>query len=193
MAASSTTVTRPAVSLMAANGVTEPGSTPSSSRISSAEPNENRPVAPSSRCSDLSSMTASSSATTRYGAPFLSRRNRFLVCPPAIAPRSARASSTVKTGGWVTVLCAMPRRIQIGEKLVGRGRHWRFHRPPRPAVAKPGALWHSNAAVRLMPDSRLTLLGCGCSSGVEHNLAKVGVEGSNPFARSKNAGLFNNS
>jgi hypothetical protein len=28
-------------------------------------------------------------------------------------------------------------------------------------------------------------LGCGCSSGVEHNLAKVGVEGSNPFARSR--------
>ncbi len=27
--------------------------------------------------------------------------------------------------------------------------------------------------------------GSGCSSGVEHNLAKVGVEGSNPFARSK--------
>ena len=26
--------------------------------------------------------------------------------------------------------------------------------------------------------------GCGCSSGVEHDLAKVGVEGSNPFARS---------
>jgi hypothetical protein len=25
----------------------------------------------------------------------------------------------------------------------------------------------------------------GCSSGVEHNLAKVRVEGSNPFARSK--------
>ena len=32
---------------------------------------------------------------------------------------------------------------------------------------------------------RLILYGCGCSSGVEHNLAKVGVEGSNPFARSK--------
>ena len=28
------------------------------------------------------------------------------------------------------------------------------------------------------------LSGCGCSSGVEHDLAKVGVEGSNPFARS---------
>ena len=29
-----------------------------------------------------------------------------------------------------------------------------------------------------------TPYGCGCSSGVEHDLAKVGVEGSNPFARS---------
>src|SRR3954465_12462293 len=29
--------------------------------------------------------------------------------------------------------------------------------------------------------------GCGCSSGIEHDLAKVGVEGSNPFARSKNS------
>src|ERR1700686_3781611 len=53
-------------------------------------------------------------------------------------------------------------------------------------VAKPAALWHSKAAARVFcPVCRLTLLGCGCSSGVEHNLAKVGVEGSNPFARSK--------
>src|SRR5262249_47664822 len=29
--------------------------------------------------------------------------------------------------------------------------------------------------------------GCGCSSVVEHDLAKVGVEGSSPFARSKSA------
>jgi hypothetical protein len=28
------------------------------------------------------------------------------------------------------------------------------------------------------------IYGCGCSSGVEHNLAKVGVVGSNPIARS---------
>jgi hypothetical protein len=27
--------------------------------------------------------------------------------------------------------------------------------------------------------------GCGCSSVVEHNLAKVGVGGSNPLARSR--------
>ena len=33
--------------------------------------------------------------------------------------------------------------------------------------------------------------GCGCSSVVEHNLAKVGVEGSNPFARSKNGSQNN--
>jgi hypothetical protein len=53
-------------------------------------------------------------------------------------------------------------------------------------VAKPAALWHSKATARVFgPGCRLTLLGCGCSSGVEHNLAKVGVEGSNPFARSR--------
>jgi hypothetical protein len=32
--------------------------------------------------------------------------------------------------------------------------------------------------------------GCGCSSGVEHNLAKVGVVGSNPIARSIFQRLF---
>ena len=49
-------------------------------------------------------------------------------------------------------------------------------------VAKPPAFWHS-----FPPDGRSGRLpyGCGCSSGVEHDLAKVGVEGSNPFARSK--------
>ena len=33
---------------------------------------------------------------------------------------------------------------------------------------------------------------CGCSSGVEHNLAKVGVEGSNPFTRSRNKMIYIN-
>jgi hypothetical protein len=32
--------------------------------------------------------------------------------------------------------------------------------------------------------SHATDTGCGCSSVVEHDLAKVGVEGSSPFARS---------
>jgi hypothetical protein len=99
MAASRTTVTRAGWSLMTANGVTEPGSTPRVSRINSAEPNEKRPDAPSRRCSDLSSIAASSGATIRNNAPFLSRRKRFLVWPPASAPRRARASSNVNTGG----------------------------------------------------------------------------------------------
>ncbi len=38
------------------------------------------------------------------------------------------------------------------------------------------------------PEAQKTTLAggleCGCSSGVEHNLAKVGVVGSNPIARS---------
>src|SRR5262245_5434186 len=48
-------------------------------------------------------------------------------------------------------------------------------------VAILPAFWRS-----LPPDGRSGRLpyGCGCSSGVEHDLAKVGVEGSNPFARS---------
>ena len=41
----------------------------------------------------------------------------------------------------------------------------------------------------IFPENRyplfgIMLFGCGCSLGVEHDLAKVGVEGSNPFARS---------
>jgi hypothetical protein len=35
-------------------------------------------------------------------------------------------------------------------------------------------------------------LGCGCSSVVEHDLAKVGVEGSSPFARSRFSWYLNN-
>src|SRR6516164_5871494 len=38
----------------------------------------------------------------------------------------------------------------------------------------------SSGRLRARPE-----VGRGCSSGVEHDLAKVGVEGSNPFARSK--------
>src|SRR5215470_6095351 len=40
----------------------------------------------------------------------------------------------------------------------------------------------SSGRLRARPE-----VGRGCSSGVEHDLAKVGVEGSNPFARSKNS------
>src|SRR6266849_6997575 len=54
---------------------------------------------------------------------------------------------------------------------------------PGQAVAKAGTFWHrwrSSGGRLVRPD-----IGCGCSSVVEHDLAKVGVEGSNPFARSR--------
>jgi hypothetical protein len=37
----------------------------------------------------------------------------------------------------------------------------------------------------LPASDRRQSFGCGCSSVVEHDLAKVGVEGSSPFARSR--------
>src|SRR5437660_10558952 len=50
------------------------------------------------------------------------------------------------------------------------------------------ALLHSRPAFGIalpLPASIRRHLGCGCSSVVEHDLAKVGVEGSSPFARSR--------
>ena len=51
------------------------------------------------------------------------------------------------------------------------------------SVALGFGLGHITDAARLV-QTRQARHGCGCSSGVEHDLAKVGVEGSNPFARS---------
>ncbi len=48
-------------------------------------------------------------------------------------------------------------------------------------------LLHSRSAFGIglpLTASHRRHLGCGCSSVVEHDLAKVGVEGSSPFARS---------
>src|SRR5436309_2322336 len=48
-------------------------------------------------------------------------------------------------------------------------------------------LLHSRCAFGIalaLPASDRRHPGCGCSSVVEHDLAKVGVEGSSPFARS---------
>src|SRR5437764_9853027 len=67
----------------------------------------------------------------------------------------------------------------------------------RSQPAKPGSRWllHSEAAFGIalpLPARNRRQFGCGCSSVVEHDLAKVGVEGSSPFARSKNFHLSNN-
>src|SRR5690606_12876846 len=53
---------------------------------------------------------------------------------------------------------------------------------PLDRLAMAGTLTIIWRPCRPHPRGRHTL--CGRSSGVEHNLAKVGVEGSNPFARS---------
>jgi hypothetical protein len=50
------------------------------------------------------------------------------------------------------------------------------------AVAFIGRIWHRSAVASVIA---VNVFGCGCSSVVEHDLAKVGVEGSSPFARSK--------
>ncbi len=151
------------------------------------------------------SIAASSSATTRNTWSFLSLRKRFLVWPPAISPRSDWLSSTVKSGGCSAVVVLIPNRSRVakrsardagigmcqGEKVETGGRlsgsdERRQPQPGPPArgplVAIRGALRHIRAGAGT---SRRLPFCCGCSSGVEHNLAKVGVEGSNPFARSK--------
>ncbi len=51
------------------------------------------------------------------------------------------------------------------------------HKVRNRTIAIPRGLRH-------IPPVAQPACGCGSSSGVEHNLAKVGVEGSNPFSRS---------
>ena len=60
---------------------------------------------------------------------------------------------------------------------------WQFSVPltGHAAVAFSGRIWHRSAVAGAVAAG---VVGCGCSSVVEHDLAKVGVEGSSPFARS---------
>ena len=72
-----------------------------------------------------------------------------------------------------------------------------FRTDSRPFVNEIGlSAWHRTARRLLHSRSAFGIglpltanvcrhLGCGCSSVVEHDLAKVGVEGSSPFARSR--------
>ena len=85
--------------------------------------------------------------------------------------------------------CSEERRLTIG---VIEGRLLVVAYTPRDTVIRlisaMRRLLHSRAAfgigLPLSAGYRRQSLGCGCSSVVEHDLAKVGVEGSNPFARS---------
>src|SRR4051794_21696290 len=81
----------------------------------------------------------------------------------------------------IAALSISTRVVQGGVLKKAARRLFRVALPPPAIVAIPDAFWHRWRAQR--PPSRW-FFGCGCSSGVEHDLAKVGVEGSNPFARS---------
>ena len=94
-----------------------------------------------------------------------------------------------------------PKPVEIGEKVVGGGGHRDVlgagNCAPGPIINPDSARLQSPAAFGIQaPGGRscltglLSANGCGCSSGVEHDLAKVGVEGSNPFARSSFSGVF---
>src|SRR4051794_3814749 len=116
--------------------------------------------------------------TASQNPPFLSLRKRLLQCAPGRLPRSAVASATVKTGGWEYVRCATPSSSKSaksssgvinGGGIVG---HDAIRMPERQGLQTLSSCDHISCSV------------CGCSSGVEHNLAKVGVGGSNPLARS---------
>jgi len=84
-------------SFISANGVTEPGATPSVAINSSPEPKEKR-GAPICLDSPFRSRRKLWRSTTSQSPSFLSLRKRFLVCPPCWLALTTSASSTVKTG-----------------------------------------------------------------------------------------------
>jgi hypothetical protein len=63
----------------------------------------------------------------------------------------------------------------------------------QPRRLQKAALWPRSFSAAAYWPAAYPPYGCGCSSGVEHNLAKVGVEGSNPFARSKTTDITGSS
>ena len=89
--------------------------------------------------------------STRKKLSFLSLRNRFLVWPPGISPRSATDSATVKSGGWSTVSCAMPsrrRKAKRSSRVFGHFGHRQSHgRRGHDSASDPSAtpVWQSSA------------------------------------------------
>ena len=101
----------------------------------------------------------------------------------------------------VTVICnraetaALPRSGAVSRNRAAFTAIWQFT-GLKPAKNSINGTWRIPSSfccnrrrhlayVRASAAQALPLLGCGCSSVVEHDLAKVGVEGSNPFARSR--------
>ena len=204
----------PAVSLIAANGVTEPGTTPRCCSKRSADPNETR-----LRADPMMDRFQVDRGPSLRRRPETARRlvlqEQVLgVSAGDLAAQRLRLA-TVNSGGWVTVVWRDAQAVEKGEQILRGGGHGRAVSAEQPvkasdtAILRPlnpralaeicvayecaapadrklfaleGGFWHRRAVAGA---GAANSLGCGCSSGVEHNLAKVGVEGSNPFARSR--------
>ena len=179
-------------SLIRPNGVTEPGGTPSVSMRSSGLPKESRPEAPIRLCRCFRSIAASSRRDDQKERVLLVLEEQVLGVGARRSRRGAPAlSSTVKTrrvldrrrgdaefrrrySASSSRVAAMPPSVSDGHPLDGGRTNlncWSMLQ--RPADG-------DDISRRRTLSWRVS----GCSSGVEHNLAKVGVEGSNPFARS---------
>ena len=97
---------------MSANGVTDPGATPSTSASSAALPKLKR-RAPSALANALRSIPVALSATTRNSSPRASFRNRFLVWPPG----RSRSSSALGNREYGTVLGGARGDAELGEPI----------------------------------------------------------------------------
>ena len=148
----------------------------------------------------------------RPGIKFLPAKWRFgRKIQSAPGPRSGSANRAFDAAGCAgnrldssSRQASAPSRVpEIGERSRIRSISTSF-RPDSCLFVKKGgligchriafALLHSRSAFGIalpLPASDRRHLGCGCSSVVEHDLAKVGVEGSSPFARSRFSQLAN--
>ena len=94
------------------------------------------------------------------------------------------------SGGWLASVADLARFASAVRGVSGTpeilrpGRDPVLHLPGVLQTAGPFGIGDGRTRLRLGPAP-----GCGCSSGVEHNLAKVGVVGSNPIARSNSSNV----
>ena len=108
-----------------------------------------------------------STGSARTGRSPLAPSSRSTRCPTA--PPAGRAPDCDE----------IPPRPPPGPELVNR------RQEAKETLAPPGGMvFRERRRGRRHESPGGAALVSGCSSGVEHNLAKVGVEGSNPFARS---------
>ena len=128
---------------------------------------------------------------------FGSTEGRWLGTPPGVPRRGAPIMDATCSDESPAIVSAARIRGSVGACGASKAVSALFRTDSLRFVNEIGSsAWHRTACGLLHSRSafviRLPLtardrrhLGCGCSSVVEHDLAKVGVEGSSPFARSR--------